>query len=177
MRFNTRMLLSYVLMPSCAAAALLAPLAVNARQAPTKKDVQALYDRFADTIKRKDIKALGDLMAPNMVNVGKNGKSIPRDASLKTMQQAFNEITKVQTSTFTVGQPSSQDNKFTVNATYHMVGVLADPQGRTHTLDTTAVTHATWTKTGGKWQMSRLEDQPGGKVLVDGKLTPAPSGG
>lgn len=177
MRLNTRLLLFCVLIPPTVVGTLSAPAALRAQQTPDKKIARELYDRFAVAIRNKNIKRIGDLMAPGMVNKDRSGKTLSCEAALKTMQQELNELTKVQTARFTVEKSAMQGNNLIVNAAFHLTGSIADPQGKTHRIDQTSRTRDTWTKIGGNWLVSRSEDLPGGRTLLDGKPINAPVGG
>ncbi len=176
-RLNTRLLLFCGLILPATVGTLLAPVVLRAQQTPDKNDVRQWYDRFAVGIRNKNIKTISDLMAPGMVNKDRSGKTLSREAALKTMQQELNELTKVQTAGFTVEKSAMQAGSMLVNATLHMTGSIADPQGKLHRIDQTSKTRDAWTKIGGKWLVSRSEDLPGGRTLLDGKPINAPNGG
>ncbi len=176
MRLNTRLQLFCILISSTVAGTLCAPAALRAQQTPTQKEAQAVYARYAAALKKKDVKAVGDLLTPGIVNKDKNGKFVRRAAMLQTMQQALSEITKVQTAGFKVDKAALQNNRMNADVTFHLTGIVADPQGKAHNLDVSAKSRDTWTKTGGKWLLSRTDDLTGDVMLLDGKPVANPAG-
>ena len=148
--------------------------ACRAQAAPTKKQFQEMYDKIAAGAKKKDIKSTEEMLAPDMIWKGQ-GMTMKRDEWLKTIEAQMKSTTSISVCTMTVNSVKKIGDKVQVESVFHMTAEIVDskgdmgPKGKSHKLNETSTSHDTWAKIGGKWKAVLLDDQPGSKVLVDGK--------
>jgi hypothetical protein len=175
MRFKNTL---FAVLTACAAGGTLftVSMAVHAEDAPSKRQFQAMYDKIAAATKKRDLKPIEPLLASDMTSKGIDGKIKSRAEWLKAIDEQLKRAKSVSACSFTIGSIQWADKKISVESEFHVVAVVTDEKGnlggakgQTHTIDEISKHQDLWAKVGGKWRLSSLQEQPGGKVLVDGK--------
>jgi ketosteroid isomerase-like protein len=141
----------------------------GADQATAKRDIQAVYNKIAAAMKRKDIDAIAATGTKDFKSIA-GGQSMNGEQSLAIVKQelaALNVIKSVRMDMVSI--KFTGDNAAETVMRSRVVAAVSR-KGKTHTLVSTGSSHDHWVKTPDKgWLLQSVEDMPGATMTLDGK--------
>jgi ketosteroid isomerase-like protein len=141
----------------------------SADPASAKRDIQAVYNRIAAAMKKKDIDAIAATGAPNFKTTA-GTRTMNAEQSLNVVKQFMAAVKEFKTVTMTVESIKLMgDSAAVVIMRSNVVAITNPQQGKTHTMVSKGSSRDHWVKTGKGWLLQSVEDIPGATTTVDGK--------
>jgi ketosteroid isomerase-like protein len=152
--------------------------------ATVKKQIDAGISKMLAAFKKHDIKGVMAIAADDYEGVDETGKKVNKAQMEKQMKQYMAETQKINSMAETVSGLKVKGNTATGKTTFNLDAVITDsqgmmgPKGKTHAMKVEEYDNVTWTKSGGKWLISKESPAGPPKMELDGKafnpMAPAP---
>lgn len=144
------------------------PLAPTAQQ-----EIAATYAKMAAAMKAKNVPEVLTFLAADYQQLNPQGTTTDRAQFAAELENTMSTLETI-TTRYTIKKLTLKGNEAVLDIAYVFTGETSadvDPQGKRHKIVATAPTRAWWIKTAAGWRLKQYATLPGGKLLIDGKLT------
>ncbi len=134
-----------------------------------RKEIEARLAQFVDAYKRKDIKAIGAILAPDFVAIQSGMAPINRAQALADYKRELDSSQSVFYVSFNTEKVTVDGNKAISEGTTKRSFTMKDSSQKLRTIAMSGRARTGWIKKDGQWIAKRSEAWDV-KVTVDGKL-------
>ena len=124
-------------------------------------------------MKAKNVPEVLTFLAADYQQLNPQGTTTDRAYFAAELENTISAMETI-TTRYTIKKLTLKGNEAVADIAYVFVGETraeVDPQGKSHKIVATAPTRAWWSKTSAGWRLKQHATLPGGKLLMDGKLT------
>jgi hypothetical protein len=156
----------------------LLPVYSRADDAAVRKELTALFSRFAAAFKKKDVKTALSFFAPEY-SAKEMGRTVTRADVEKQMNQAMANLKSIESLSWDIQKLTVKGNTATVEARETMNATVVDnlgnlgPKGQTHKIGDVERTRDVFVKTPQGWLLKQSETLSA-QVTIDGKKLSTP---
>lgn len=142
--------------------------------ADDRKEIEALYAKFVQAFKKKDVNAILETGTPDFAQKGVDGTVLNAKQVEAMMRQQFATIKAIKKMEVKIKEVKIKGKTATVLSSFTLVWEIVDKEGqlgtkgKTHTLTVLGTTRDTLVKTDKGWKF-KLAENLSEKLLVDGK--------
>lgn len=152
-------------------ATLVSPAHVqNQPQRVVRKELEVKYAKVVEAYKDRDIKAFMANKTPDFTGKSVNGGLATREQVEAGVKQRMERIKRLNYLKIKIKEFTVTGDEAVAITTQEFSRVVADAQGREHTVVSKGTTHRdTWVRTESGWMLRSVEELVQGKEIVDGQ--------
>lgn len=132
-----------------------------------RKELDSQYAKFNQSLVKKDMKAMFEMLTPDVTFKGKTGQTENREQLRQMMSQMISIMT-ISKATNKIGKLTLKSNMAIVEAMSKSEGKMKGSDGKLHSVAYTSKTRDFWTKTTSGWKIKKIEGISE-QMLMDGK--------
>lgn len=135
-----------------------------------RRELEAKYAKVVEAYRNKDIKAFMENKTPDFTGRSLSGNVATREQVEAGVKQRMGRIRKLNYLRIKIKNITVNRDVAVAITTQDFSRVVADAQGREHTVVSKGTTHRdTWVRTENGWMLRSVEELKQGKEYVDGR--------
>jgi ketosteroid isomerase-like protein len=133
-----------------------------------RKELEASINKYSEAYRKKDIKAIGDLLDPKFVSIQAGTAPIDRQKALSGYKKEMDAFAAEPEDQNIVEKVQVMGDKAVTEGKGRRILHLRDRLGKVHTVDMSGKSRLSWIKMNEKWRIKKAESWDV-VIIIDGK--------